>query len=515
VNRGAKICLPIVVLGQLAFFTWVGRHRFIDGDEGAFLLASRLILAHKKPYIDFFYQQAPLLPYVYGPWLKFSGISWNSGRTLSALLSVLLGTILFEHVWRETGSWRASLCSVLLFATSTLEFAWFSVVKTHCLAAFFLFSAYAVLTRTSSALRPWMLAFSGVLLALSVDTRSYILLILPVFLFWILQNSNRAERPRTTGYFAAGFLVGVLPAFWLFVSAPDAFLFNNLRYHALRFGDAGLIGWWPQKIAIAIILFLGGSEATGVQWSMLFCASVGFLAWVPKKSSARFAVWIAAVLGVICLLPTPSYLQYFSLCVPFLIVGAVLGVNILFARMTVPEERRLQLRAVVFSLAIYLGFGCYDLRKYTVTGDGVPGVHAALDRGDWRIKRVVQVSETVDQIARPGEVVASFWSGDIFQSHAEPLQGLESPFAITVADKLTPQQRAKYHIITWNEVEADFTMHRPRVFVLRNQISSAFPKTELAHAQELAQHLAALLQAHGYTLVRSVGGISIYVFHES
>ena len=50
-----------VFLFLLRFFLFIARHRFIAGDEGFYLLASRLVLQHKMPYLDFFYQQAPLL----------------------------------------------------------------------------------------------------------------------------------------------------------------------------------------------------------------------------------------------------------------------------------------------------------------------------------------------------------------------------------------------------------------------------------------------------------------------
>jgi len=72
-TRTARLLLVPVLLGQTLFFTWLALHRFIDGDEGHFLLASRLVLMHKKPYLDFFYNQAPLLPYVYALWMKCSG----------------------------------------------------------------------------------------------------------------------------------------------------------------------------------------------------------------------------------------------------------------------------------------------------------------------------------------------------------------------------------------------------------------------------------------------------------
>src|SRR5271169_700175 len=102
-NRTCKLLLAPVFLALLCFFLYVSRHRFIDGDEGFYLLASRLVLAHKTPYLDFFYTQAPLLPYVYAIWMKFVGVTWVSGRTLPALLTTLLGLLMFWHICRVTG----------------------------------------------------------------------------------------------------------------------------------------------------------------------------------------------------------------------------------------------------------------------------------------------------------------------------------------------------------------------------------------------------------------------------
>ena len=39
--------------------------RLIDGDEGFYATAARLVWQGKTPYRDFFFQQAPLLPYLY------------------------------------------------------------------------------------------------------------------------------------------------------------------------------------------------------------------------------------------------------------------------------------------------------------------------------------------------------------------------------------------------------------------------------------------------------------------
>ena len=140
------LLIPVFVV-QAVFFSVLTLHRFVDGDEGFYLLASRLVLMHKKPYLDFFYTQAPLLPDVYALWMKCFQVSWIPARILPALLTALLGVLVYEHVCHVTRNWVAGLSAVVMFASSTLIFAWFPVVKTYSLAGLFLFSAYAVVSR--------------------------------------------------------------------------------------------------------------------------------------------------------------------------------------------------------------------------------------------------------------------------------------------------------------------------------------------------------------------------------
>src|SRR6476659_643233 len=53
----------LVVAVQAAVLVPLAVYRFVDGDEGAYAYASRLAVHGYLPYRDFFYEQAPLLPY--------------------------------------------------------------------------------------------------------------------------------------------------------------------------------------------------------------------------------------------------------------------------------------------------------------------------------------------------------------------------------------------------------------------------------------------------------------------
>src|SRR5689334_14423607 len=60
--RTSVLLLCCLYFTGLVYYATVRR---VDGDEGFYTTAARLVWQGKTPYKDFFYQQAPLLPYVY------------------------------------------------------------------------------------------------------------------------------------------------------------------------------------------------------------------------------------------------------------------------------------------------------------------------------------------------------------------------------------------------------------------------------------------------------------------
>src|SRR6476620_9274023 len=71
-------------------------HRPIDGDEGFFLMAARLLSKGLAPYRDFFFIHAPAIPYLFGTRFTVFGPGWYAARVLSGLLTVVIGMLLFE-----------------------------------------------------------------------------------------------------------------------------------------------------------------------------------------------------------------------------------------------------------------------------------------------------------------------------------------------------------------------------------------------------------------------------------
>ncbi len=502
-SRAAKILFVPIILLQLGFFLYVSLHRLIDADEGFYLLASRLVLQHRAPYLDFFYTQAPLLPYVYGAWLKLFGISWFSARALSALLTTAVGTLVCYHVLRETGRWIAGAAAVVLFAASSLVLAWYPIVKTFSLAVLCLFGAYVILARLTPVPK-WQVALAGVLLGLSIDTRSYVVVVVPVFVWWIVRWNKPGARAALL-YFCGGLIVGLAPSLILFLASPDAFLFNNLGYHAMR-TNAGLISDWQNKLEIVGALFAG--MHTGFQFSVLTLGCfAGMWSSRHRRETSLFAAAIALLLGGVSLLPTPSEVQYFSTIVPFMIVVTVCWASDFIAFL--PTERAVVRAAAtgMAALAIFVAFLAPTIRQYLVTGEKVPGISGAADAPNWTLQGVTAVSKAIDQFAWSGEQVASFWPGYIFASHADPYPGFENDFGMYVSRKVDLDQRLHYHILTSVEMIDDFKGHGPRLVVIGNQgPRSGGPNKSAAQS---------VVNTYGYRRVTMIGGTEIYEYRRS
>jgi hypothetical protein len=493
-----RLLIPVAVL-SLIFFFIVGWNRFIDADEGFYLLASRLVFQHEMPYRDFLYTQMPLLPYVYGLWMQLVGMSWLSGRALSVFLTSAMSVLLFIQICRQMKRWAAGICGVLLFASSTLIFGWMPLAKTYGLSTVLLFSSYMIVSRFSSDSRKWLLFCGGVLLGLSVEVRLYFAALLPVFLLWIYLSREVAIKRRALSYFGAGFLVAMLPAAYFLAFHRAPFLFDVIGLHAIR-SDDGLIGGFGQKILTLVASVTVGYRGNGIQLGILLLVSSIAIRRKRLPDAARLSYWIAISLGFISLLPTPAYGQYFCVIVPFLVVC----VSCSLAELVISVGRSQRSRAVFLmlcGLVAYMAIPITDYTGFFVTGKNVIDDSPNERTRNWRLGTVARVSEAIDTLARPGERIVSFWPGYVFETSAFPYAGLECDSGLTFSAKLGSEQLAKYHIASRGQIETDIQSRIPRIVVVGNQEYWRKPRQPYVDA----------LTRAGYAIDRKIDDTLIYI----
>ena len=198
---------------------------------------------------------------------------------------------------------------------------------------------------------------------------------------------------------------------------------------------------------------------------------------------------IAALLGVACLLPTPTYVQYFCVAVPFMVLTVVEAAA---ARLSgsEPLTRRRALSAalgiVLAAYAVAAGFA------YAHLVDTSPLLKPSL-------ASVLKVSDAVGRQSSPGERVLSSWSGYVFGTHAEAWPGYTNQFAPAAAAHISAAEARRVHVALEAELEVAIRARRPRLVVYRNWVTTApFARWDGA------------LRAGDYRLVETVETARIY-----
>ena len=493
------VVYPLLALFLAGVFVPMALFRFVDADEGTYLLVSRLVVEGRVPYHDFFYPQMYFLPYVYGAWMKLVGYSWYAARLLSAVFCVALGLLVCRQVTRLAGSRAWGVAATLLLASSSFAFGWYPLVKAYALVTLLMFGAYAVL----SARSPWRWAASGLLLGLAVACRVYVVGVLPAFLLeiYLTERDGRA-RLMQLARFTVAFAVALLPAELLFLIDPETFMFNVVGNELLRdqvFPMNEPVSWWTAKTLPAMMLFGLSGATTGATRQFLFLALPCFAAWISYVRSRQrlpLASLIAICLFAASHVPTPVYTQYFCMLVPFLLVDAVV-----FMARLVGEDSTSQLRYLVaVGMAAYILSSPVDVYRYTVTADLLEG---RSNPADWRISTVRAVGHSIDRHLRPGRPFAiSFWPGYFVETRAAILPGMENHFALFYANHLPPRQIEQFKLMSAGQLQWQLRTRNVDVVALGNRTPNR-------------QTIRDELVRNGFVAAETIGGAEIFALSPS
>jgi hypothetical protein len=428
----AAISLLVPAAIVSAFLVPVAALRPLDEDEGYYALAAKLVSHGKTPYVDFWYPQAPLMPYVYGGWQRVFQESWYVARGLSVLLTIALACMVYRYVVRRWRSRRLAVVAVMLMATAPLGFEWYPTVKTYALSTLLVFAAY--FWAEASSTRSWFVA--GLFLGVAIDVRLLFASVVIVFLIYARRHLKQ---------FVPGLLLGLIPSIWLFAIGPARFFNDTLTSQTTRrdvtLGDnvVGKARTLARVIVEPHFLLLAGA------------GTVLILVCILRRRRLPMSVAIAAVLALTNLLPTPSYPQYFVTLIPFLAIATIELIEMLGISTHIRQNRFLAIAAVILIVP-----AAFSLRHRTAPNETRP-----------RISDVAAVSHAVDRHARDDEVVMAFWPGFIFESHVRQISGLESDFAPAAAanSHLSAARAADYHMISSRQIADAIKSHEVRLIV--------------------------------------------------
>jgi len=458
------LLMAVLILGAalLASAAW---WRPIDGDEGYYAAAARLTAEGNTPYTDYFYPQAPLLPYVYAPVVEVFGPSLRALRWLSASLALMsLGVWAWHLACRDKERPWLAAASLALVALNPDVISWGVTVKTYGLTGLLAAVALVTLRRgLEPGARPFWLLAAGLALGLAGSVRLFFAPLGPLLVMGllILRPGGRPLRSsvREVTVVAAGLLIGMLPLLVAWLRGPDLFMFDNLGYHELRFSELRDMHPNPHlgvRLGYAVRDTLRIVVVNPFLLGLLVLAGFGVVkAWRRGVEAGVEGRWLrlvsllAAFFLLACMAPDPVHAQYFT---------APLAIMVLPLAMTglahLVRRRRSWARIALASTAVICGLVLTLLK---------PGMD--LDH-TWTFASYDRVVADIEARSDPGDMVLAFWPGYVFGSGREFFPGLENHFAVGVSEKLTPREKTRYRIAGRHQMASAFSVRQPRLVVI-------------------------------------------------
>ena len=285
-------------------------------DEGWYLQAAANVAAGKAPYRDFFFTQAPLLPFVYGWLLPYWGKAGVlGGRVVTFLISLL--TLFFAAlvvlVRVPMRRWGAASLTVFALLACNVYHSYFTVIpKTYALASFSLMAGLSVLSAMrlcgNRGPKAYGIAFGGgLMLAVAASTRLSLGIALPIAGLWLLATCRR--HGFAWFFFGLGGAAGLWAFLLVFALMDwDAFVFANF-FHGARAGGglalaAGSVSRLARNYLPAVLVALA---ALAIAWRT---------SWGPFRRALRDAAPLLAVFAGIFLVHALSPFPYDDYQVP-------------------------------------------------------------------------------------------------------------------------------------------------------------------------------------------------------
>lgn len=487
-NRNLVEFFAVLVFASL-FFLVVVTDRLAANDEGFYLLAAKLVSEGNVPYLDFFYPQMPLYPYLVALFVWPLESIWLGGRMVSGFAAALVAFQLY--IFLKVRFARAfAIFGILIFCSSHLIFGWFSVAKPFAVVSLFLVAAYILLDLPRNN-RLLLRAFlSGIFACIAVQVRALTCLVLPVlFLMGFWQGRKQGVSYKTGGYFLLGCFIALLPSIYIALADHELFWLNNVEYHQLRdYTGSCLLGPGCEKLEtlLQLIGVKSSHKPYGDQFPYLFWLALLYgLASIVFFRRLSAALFMALALFIANLFPPKLYEQYFSIVVPFLIIVVVELFYQLFRLIKKDKGMVFQRNAVCSFYAVVIIFsvlysyaGLRHYSKYATTRHLLVGSRRAYT---FELSNIRELASLIDKQAMESELLYSMWPGFAVDTDMKVVSGLENNFGPKIADELSDKKREEANILTIEEQREQLAREKVKIAVYSKR---RFPKKELNRLEE-------------------------------
>jgi hypothetical protein len=207
-----------------------------------------------------------------------------------------------------------------VYCLSAFSFPWFTTAQTYIPSTLFLFASVAV-SLSSFSKTSLQSYIAGSLFAAACLIRLPFGITLPCLMYLTI---CRSETPwKNLVIFLLGGVIICLPFTYIVLLDPEAAWFNNLGYHLTR-SDMSTNAVWEAKMKILSVVtglrqskkFIG-IDYPFILWGSLLCTLLRFIKY--REVNPYYLVGLS--LAVVCVIPTPMYVQYFSVTLPFFLTS--------------------------------------------------------------------------------------------------------------------------------------------------------------------------------------------------
>ena len=443
-ERKISIISTIILFNFFIYTLFISLNRLIARDEGFYIIASELMLKNKIIYKDFFFPQMPFTALFYSFCFKIFGISWSVARGASGLFYFVSGSLLFFYVKRSYGFFL-SIFALLLFCIHPLAFAWQSVIKSYVFVNLFLILIYALINSRikQSKDNNKVIFFVGVIYGLLGLTRLHFLTLFPLILFHVYVRQKGLNFKNLLAI-SLGSLLALTPSVYYFIISPQNFIFDNLTYHLVR-SQTPLEAEFLTKLS-SFSKILGFSLSQQVFKTQMFITFFipllfgvySFFSSLRKKI-IYFPILYAIFITILNLIPTPTYLQYHSCIIIFIILMSIDLIKF---------QNNNLIKSFVIILLLFTNLYYYkdSLKAYLITGHNVIGI-TGQDPEVWSIHFIEKINNHVNMLETDGYLV-SIWPGHALNSKHPFLPGTENPFLVKVPDDILE----KYNLTKKNDI---------------------------------------------------------------
>jgi hypothetical protein len=405
-------------------------------DEGFHLLAAQLILAGKRPYLDFCFPQTPLNAYLTAGWMRVFGETWRVAHVFETFWVAAAAFVTADFVrarfpvpeWR----WAGALAALVAVGMNAQVVIFGTIGQSYGLGLFLVVAAFRLAVVAVEHKGISWAAGAGFMAGAAAGTTLLTAPVAPAVAIWLYLCNRAGKTWAKIAACIAGGAVSWLPMAWLYRQGQAQTIFNivlyQLKYRHKWNGaarqDIGALSAWI-------------NSAQGLSLMVLAGVGVWFLArrcdWPrERREEIWFSLWLAIALATELATAHPTFERYFLLAVPFVAIPAIAGMYAVGVRLAGPERPLLAAYFLISILALGLARGLFDDSDSYIWSD------------------TEKIAQEVDKVTPRG---APIWADELiyFLMHRDPPDGMEFSYAHEIEEM--PAEQAKIlHIITASEL---------------------------------------------------------------